>query len=818
MKSIPFLRALSILLALVFLVTGVMFFTVTPASYDAFSTSYQDFPDPMPMPKGDLKDVVEVLGFIQSFHISPDGGMIAISTSKELILYDLKTLKEIHSLPLSEKVVQVQFSPDGSKLAASGIIMKYVESGTLHVTVWDTDSWKILYEYKSDTDGSIPSGALAWAPDSERLTFSIPERGLSVIDVNAGKTIATLGDFIVPPFDLSWSPDGLRLISTGDLGYGLRRWRVDTDKWVRLFDARSQPAMQVKWSPDGKQIASGHFGGTVCVWNAGNNQCEGFIRAHFISVDGLDWSPDGKQIATASGAIRLWDSVTGEMTSAFGFYDGIIYKELRWFDPQTIATLETGYTQQLPSMIRFWDVSTGDVKLAFRGWDDPQSTNNGGLMFVVDDIQISRERTVFQVSLRFDTPNLFTAGDWNLRLTDSLGRMYPLTNITPGDMDAGVTRVYETLPLPAGERLTLDLGGFPQQGQIPLMLDFLTDRGVFTFDPAPLQIGESVLLNQEVYTNGHLLYLKGAQKVSDHELVFEFATNGYLNGAMLYSPLAVSSSTEPVENDSFNTSISFAEMPNEPIDIEVTRIYYDAFGPWNLEFRVTNSMFTDMPAAASTSTPVEQAEPMMFSKEPLFLEVQGLSINFDESIIQDPGWIRVVSENITENIQQGHVYPPPYYQEEQWFEIDPEGWVIRNLTTHWDRENNILQQSVSSGTVSMNLTTGEALEFPMYRLSLDWILQDLNYALNHSQTVSREETTFEDDSPCLLITMSDGNIARRVWVNTETGQQVKLQTSQQFPDGTETILFTQTFLPVERRDAPPQEVLDVFSRVLLPAP
>src|SRR3989304_7936922 len=220
MKSIPFLRALSILLALVFLVTGVIFFTVPPASYVAFSTSYQDFPDPMPMPKGDLKDVVEVPGFIQSFDISPDGGMIAISTSKELILYDLKTLKEIHSLPLSEKVVQVQFSPDGSKLAASGIIMKYVESGTLHVTVWDTDSWKILYEYKSDTDGSIPSGALAWAPDSERLTFSIPERGLSVIDVNAGKTIATLGDFIVPPFDLSWSPDGLRLISTGDLGYG----------------------------------------------------------------------------------------------------------------------------------------------------------------------------------------------------------------------------------------------------------------------------------------------------------------------------------------------------------------------------------------------------------------------------------------------------------------------------------------------------------------------------------------------------------------------------------------------------------------------
>ncbi len=818
MKSIPFLRALSILLALVFLVTGVMFFTVTPASYDAFSTSYQDFPDPMPMPKGDLKDVVEVPGFIQSFDISPDGGMIAISTSKELILYDLKTLKEIHSLPLSEKVVQVQFSPDGSKLAASGIIMKYVESGTLHVTVWDTDSWKILYEYKSDTDGSIPSGALAWAPDSERLTFSIPERGLSVIDVNAGKTIATLGNFIVPPFDLSWSPDGLRLISTGDLGYGLRRWRVDTDKWVRLFDARSQPAMQVKWSPDGKQIASGHFGGTVCVWNARNNQCEGFIRAHFNSVDALDWSPDGRQIATASGAIRIWDSDTGEMTSAFGFYDGIIYKELRWFDPQTIATLETSYTQYVPSTIRFWNASTGDVKLAFRGWDNIESASAGGVLLALEDIQISDDRTILQVSLRFDTPEHSIAGQWNVTMTDSQGKIYPLTDITPQTMDIGVTRVYQTVPLQAGERITLDLVSFPQQGQLPLMLDFSANPGRFTFDPAALQIGESMALDQEIDANGNVLHVTSAKKTSATELLFEFDTEGYFRGMMLSSPAASGSSTNITKNDKITASLSFSEMPNEPIEIEVTRIFYDAFGSWPLVFRVADSMFTDLPAAMPVSPPAAQPEPKFTSQELLFLEAQSLSEKFGESIVQGPGWVQVVSEIITENMQQGQTYPPPYYQEEQWFEIDSEDWVTRNLTTHWDRERNIMQQSASVGTHSMNLTTGEALEFPMYRLSLDWLLQDLNYALNHSQTVSREETACEDDSPCLLITMSDGNIARRVWVNTETGQQVKLQTSQQFPDGTETILFTQTFLPVERRDAPPQEVLDLFAKILFPVP
>lgn len=820
MKSTSFLKAFSILLILVFLIIGVIYIAGPALSSVGFSTSYQDFPDPMPMPKDKPNEVVDVPGFIQAFDISPDGGTIAIATSKELILYDLKTLEEIHSLPIHEQVYQMQFSPDGSKLAASGIILKYLESGSLRMTVRDTVSWETHYAYESDTQGFIPSGALAWASDSARLAFSIPERGLSVIDVDTGKSISELEDFIVPPFDLSWSPDGLRLISTGDLGYGLRRWRVDTDKWVRLFDARSQPAMQVKWSPDGKRIASGHFGGTVCVWDAGNNQCEGFIKAHFISVDALDWSPNSSQIATASGAIRIWDSNTGVMSSAFGFYDGIIYKELRWFDSQTIATLETSYTQYVPSAIRFWDVSTGDVKLAFRGWDNVQGLNNSGVMLVLEDMQISSDRTILQVSLRFDTPDLFVAGMWNLTMTDSQGRLYPLTDITPQTMDIGVTRVYQTVPLQAGERITLDLVSFPQQGQLPLMLDFSANPGRFTFNPNTLQIGESMTLDREIQANEYLLRLTGVRKSTANELLFEFNSEGYFNGVMLFSSASGGSSTGIAKSGKITASLSFSEMPNEPIEIEVTRIYYDAPAPWLLEFQVANSMFTDLSAITPASPPAAQSEPKFTSQEPLFLEVQALSEKFNDFIVQGPGWVRMVSETVTEDIQPGQAYPPPYYREEQWFEIDSDDWVTRNLTTHWDRDGSILQQSVSVGTYSMNLTTGEAMEFPTYRLSLDWFLRDLDYALKYGEYVLRDETACEDDSPCLLVSMryNVGIFGRRAWINLGTGQQVKLQTFQQNPDGTETILFTQTFLSVERMDAPPQEVLDVFSRVLLPVP
>lgn len=819
MKLNSFLKASSILLALVFLIIGVVTIAKRATPSAGFVTAYQDFPGPKPMPQGDPGIVVEVSGLIRTFDISRDGGLIAIATSKNLVLYQLKTLKEIHNLPLKEDVYQIQFSPDGSKLAISGIIPKYSQSGSLHVTVWDTASWEILYEYNNDTQDFFSIAALAWAPDNKRIAFSLHERGLSVIDVASGDITASMKDFIVSPFDLSWSADGSRLISTGDLGYGLRRWRVDTNQWVRLFDSRSQPAQQVKWSPDGKQIASGHFGGTVCVWNTDNNQCEGFIRAHFNSVDALDWSPDSRQIATASGAIRVWDSHTGEMTSAFGFFDGIIYQDLRWFNPQTIATLETSYTKNVPSAIRFWDVATGDVKLAFHGWDNIYSVNSGGVMLKLDDVQISSDRTVLQVSLQFDTPGLSTADDWNLTMTDAEGRIYPLTDITPQTMDAGVTRVYQTVPLQAEQPITLNLVGFPQQERMSLMLDFSANPANFTFDPDAIQIGESMKLDEEIQANGgYLLHLTGAQKTSANELLFEFDTEGIYNGATLSSPMTGGSSSNFIKNDKLIVSLPFSDMPGEPIKIEVTRIYFNAFGPWALEFHTAKSMFTDLPAAISPPTPTAQPTPIFTSQDPLFLEVEALLQKFNEAMVQGPGWVRMVSEMVTENMEPGQNYPPPYYQEEQWFEIDAEGGVMRNLTMHRGRNENIIQQSVSVGSHSMNLTTGEAMEIPAYHLSFDWILSDLDYALSHGQNVSREEITCEDGSPCLLITLSDGGIIRRTWIKLESGQQVKLQTSQHLPDGTESIQFTQTFLPVERMDAPPLEVLDTFSKVQLPAP
>jgi hypothetical protein len=540
---------------------------------------------------------------------------------------------------------------------------------------------------------------------------------------------------------------------------------------------------------------------------------------------------DGSQLESQAGYSEYLDNIT---TLAFRFSH---------LSPDLInATLIIEELLESPVSIpfRLRPIQEDEILPMSALEDYPISSESvNGLMLSLDYVAPASDRTIFQVSVHFDQPGSFIIGPWTVSLQDQNGKVYPLTEITPSNIDRNKSALYQTTTFKGNESLILKLRNEMQvENKINIMRDYSPDPGKFMFDPGenpqPGQIWE---LDEKVQVGDTTLYVVRAELFEEHEISFEFAADPNVTAVMLYADvpdIRNARSRPPVENQNFSSAIGFHQIPNEPFEIEIGSVYLSKSGVWQLEWTppaapmgTSARLFpTAIVPTMITSTATVEIE------DDLYQRVKTLSDQFDAPYQQGPGWVRVVREQHSK-VEDGQVGSPAYYKTNEWYEIDMDGYIQRSLYTDFNENGTILQQAATIGNYSINFTFGGSgyNELEPRQFSLDRLNESFLHADEYKSEISGEEVDCQDGKRCLLIRVKDlfeqpiqeygsekaiGGTVLNVWINLETGLQFKLESIYLYNDGSEEVRSTRQVLQVEKVEQVPAEVIGILDRVVLP--
>lgn len=250
---------------------------------------------------------------------SPDGRLVAVARQQgSVVLWDAATRKIARTLTVTGMPQCIAFSCDGARLAcASGT------EGRGSLRIWRVADGKTLEEYalRSHLPGALcftGDGRLrgAWRDNGDF------EMGVWELHVTGGRRKARhlvgIGiasrAFVLSSRGRFLCGANVRVRFTGS-GRDLRVWDVDRNMEVALCNGvwTARPALAA--SADGRLVAGGGNLRYVAFWDAGTGTCLGGVGAHKDEICAIRFSRDGRALASgdAGGQVCVYDIVAGAL-------------------------------------------------------------------------------------------------------------------------------------------------------------------------------------------------------------------------------------------------------------------------------------------------------------------------------------------------------------------------------------------------------------------------------------------------------------------------------------------------------------------------
>lgn len=259
------------------------------------------------------------------------------------------------TVPVGRPALHVQFSPDGTKLAAA------LWDGTTRT--FDARNLQPVLTLKGHT---VYAHWLVFSKDGNRiLTAEGAGTGFTIFDLLSGKEILyrnMLGPYNHGAYSIAFSPDEQR-IAVGSDAYAVRICETKTGRDLLSMSGHSAGVTGVVYSPDGSRIYSSSYDNSIKIWNAQSGQEKLTLKGHTEAVWSIALNKDGTQLASASwdNTAKLWDARTGrELSTLRGHSDHVLAVAFSP-DGQRIATGSVDKT------IKIWNARNGQELLTLKG-------------------------------------------------------------------------------------------------------------------------------------------------------------------------------------------------------------------------------------------------------------------------------------------------------------------------------------------------------------------------------------------------------------------------------------------------------------------
>lgn len=287
--------------------------------YDlALSAPSTERPAEIPMPaKLSLQPEISTASrtAIDALATSPWAPLAAVSSQKQVLLFNTQTLELIGVLPFPEGTPRVlKFSRNGGLLLCGG----GVAGASGRVVVWNIRSGERIIEIGDELDEVLAADI---SSDQTLIAMAGPQRVVRIYATDTGQLMHEIRKHTDWVTTLEFSPDSV-LLATGDRNGGLHIWEGWTGREYLTLKGHTAGVTSVSWRSDSNILASSSEDATIRLWEMNNGGEVKNWGAHGGGALSVEFTRDGRLFSCGRDRTpKTWDQNGAQQVAFEAFGD-----------------------------------------------------------------------------------------------------------------------------------------------------------------------------------------------------------------------------------------------------------------------------------------------------------------------------------------------------------------------------------------------------------------------------------------------------------------------------------------------------------------